>query len=336
MNHATQRHPIAGKHLILGILVTLALISNCHSPPPTLQPPLTHPLTGRIWNSTAGHFVEDVSELVQGITPTSVVVIGEKHDNALHREIQLSVLREFLRQEHPVDIAWEVFNHSDQTHLDHYLKNKTLSSNTLAETLQWDKRGWAPWRQFSPFLETARIHHLSALGANLQRDLIRKVARHGFSALPSPLLERLKLNTRSFLNGDQVSELTRDIQESHCGMLDEAMARSMVPAQQTRDAIMASTLSATSTARSTLAFMGNEHARQDRGVPHYLRQYQPQSRVVAIHLVEVEASRTDPLSYQDYSHTSHPTFFWFTPQAERSDPCEIFRKHAAPKARSTP
>jgi uncharacterized iron-regulated protein len=185
-------------------------------------------------------------------------------------------------------------------------------------------------------LEAARTHHLATLGANLKRDLIRDVARRGFSALPSPLLERLKLNTRSFLSAAQVSELTKDIQESHCGMLDETMARSMVPAQQTRDAIMASTLSETSPSQSTLGFMGNEHARQDRGVPHYLRQYRPQSRIVSIHLVEVESSRTDPQGYRNYSPTSHPTFFWFTSEAERSDPCEVFRKHAAPKARSSP
>ena len=306
--------------VFLGVMA----VTGCHnSPPPALLTP-SHPLIGQIWNSGTNAFYRDSDHLIESLlSTTDLFLVGEIHDNSVHREIQHLLQRKLA----PGAIGFEALNHEDQPHLDSF-----SSAEELMIALNWDKRGWGQWDSFLRFFESAKKTGTKLVGLNLNKKLIKNVAFKGLNSLPAHLLAKLQLETTAFLSPSQVESLTTQIQESHCGMLDKSMAAKMLPAQQVRDAVMAWTLGHQNSEKKLLAFVGNEHARSDRGIPPYLKIYNPKIRLISIHLVEVVREKTKPEDY--WSNGREPSIIWFTQKQERKDPCEKYRqamkKHRSP------
>jgi hypothetical protein len=74
--------------------------------------------------------------------------------------------------------------------------------------------------------------------------------------------------------------------------------------------------------------LGRGHARRDVGVPLYLAARRPATRVLSIGFVEVGAGKTAPTQYETerVGNIAPYDILWFTPRAERPDPCLAFRK----------
>jgi hypothetical protein len=67
---------------------------------------------------------------------------------------------------------------------------------------------------------------------------------------------------------------------------------------------------------------GAGHARNDRGVPYYLRLVDPDALVVSIGFREVSAGAE---AISDYQDAANYDFVWFTPRVDDNDPCEQFK-----------
>src|SRR3954451_5091516 len=108
--------------------------------------------------------------------------------------------------------------------------------------------------------------------------------------------------------------LERDIAESHCGEPPPPkLLAGMVEAQRARDARMAALLRAPS-----VLITGVGHARRDRGVPLYL----PAKEVLSIAFVEVQPGKRAAQDYfEGFFGPGSFDYVWFTPRAERADPC---------------
>lgn len=63
-------------------------------------------------------------------------------------------------------------------------------------------------------------------------------------------------------------------------------------------------------------------------MPRYLETRRPGTRVLSVALVEVGAGRTAPQAYESDGLHGKPGFdlIWFTPRAERPDPCLAFKR----------
>jgi hypothetical protein len=71
---------------------------------------------------------------------------------------------------------------------------------------------------------------------------------------------------------------------------------------------------------------GDGHARNDRGVPAYLRRIEPAARTVSVAFLEVDARRTTPEGYAERLGGRLPyDYVWFAPAVDDEDPCEKFR-----------
>lgn len=304
----------------------LYALGGCAAPSaggPRAAPALPHPLEGRLWDPGTGQFLTGLVPLLADLPPSAVILVGERHDNPSHRVHQLEVLRALVGLNRAPAVGLESLNPNDEEAVNDFLQTPTEHVEVLGSRLHWQKRGWAPWSEFSPLFTEAKQHGLTVVGANLPRSQIREVVRRGFEALPPDLLSSLQLKERAFLTESARRSLTADIEEAHCGMLPAAMAEAMTPAQQTRDAVMAWHLGAPP--KTVLAFVGQEHARQDRGIPLYLRHYRPDRPVITLHLTEVDPQKTSPKSYGRPALTYPGTYLWFTSPQKRSDPCESFK-----------
>ncbi len=71
-----------------------------------------------------------------------------------------------------------------------------------------------------------------------------------------------------------------------------------------------------------VGIVGRGHARRDLGVPRYIAQRDAQTTVAAVGMVEVDSER---LRAEDYpSDLAQFDYLWFTPRAQRKDPCAGF------------
>lgn len=268
--------------------LALLLAACAHTPPPALA--------GQIWDVRAGRFVT-ADEVFARAARATYVILGETHDNPEHHRLQRAALEALPG---PRSLAMEQFDSEYQAAIDAAQKGNA-DAEAIADAGHFDRKGWN-WPLYRPLVEFAVQHRWPISAANLSRTDARRIMRNpsasGLAAAP-----------------ELGKALERDIAESHCGKAPEAkLLAGMVEAQRARDAKMASRLRAPS-----VLIAGSGHARRDRGVPLYL----PDADIVSIGFIETEADKKAPREYLTGLFTPASfDYVWFTPRAERDDPCK--------------
>jgi uncharacterized iron-regulated protein len=254
------------------------------------------PLPGDIWDTRAGQFVS-AEALFARAAPATHVILGETHDNPEHHRLQRAALE---RLAGPRALALEQLVSQHQAAID-AAQASGADAEAIADAGRFDRKGWN-WPLYRPLLEFAVERRWPIIAANLSRAEARRIVGDpAASGLPgAPALSKA---------------LERDIAESHCGQPPPAkLLAGMVEAQRARDARIAGSLKG-----RTVLITGNGHARRDRGVPLYL----PGADIVSIGFVEIDAEKKAPRDYLTGLFTPASfDYVWFTPRAEREDPCK--------------
>jgi uncharacterized iron-regulated protein len=273
----------------------MALAACAHSPPDTLA--------GRIWDARDERYIAP-EELFQHATQARHVLLGETHDNAEHHRLQLRVLEALAAAGETRVLAMEQFDSDRQAAID-AARASGAGAEGLADAAQFERKGWN-WPLYKPLVEFAVTHRWSLAAANLSRSDARSV-------VADPTRSRLPPPSPALL-----AALERDIVEGHCGAAPPAARLAgMVEAQRARDARMAEVLTAQRTGTVLIAGIG--HVRRDRGVPLYIGG----GAVVSIAFVEVQDGKGTPRDYFDgFATPASFDYLWFTPRAEREDPCK--------------
>ncbi len=247
-------------------------------------------------------------ELFRRAAGSHFVILGEVHDNAIHHQLQAEILASILRQGRSPALAMEQFDREHQPALEAARAAGEREAERIADAGRFDRKSWQ-WPDYKPLVQIAASNGLTIIAANLSRSDARALMRSGRRAEgiepASPEIQ---------------AELERDIVDGHCGFRPPAPVLSgMVEAQRARDAMMAKALTASGTAGAVL-IAGAGHARRDRGVPAYLPPGL-REKVLSIGFLEVEPSE------QPAANRFAGLFdlVWFTPRAEREDPCKNFR-----------
>lgn len=248
-----------------------------------------------------------------------IVLLGEVHDNIWHHryrswlidklQTKQTLIFEHIRADQAAALI--PFNSGDLT------KPTRGSAADLFKALDWDTSGWPDKAMFESLIESAlrsgaRIAHGDPL-----RATVRDVAKRGLAALPAEDIARLKLD-QPFPPAMQDALLT-ELEASHCGLMPKTAFTNMALAQRYRDAYLAAqVLAARETGQRVILFAGNGHVR-DSGVPYALSLMRPDVKAAAIQFLEVVEGKNDP---RDYIETG---MAFFTPRAERKNPCEDMR-----------
>ncbi len=205
--------------------------------------------------------------LMDDLQEARVIFIGESHDQLEHHQIQVTILQDLLARGKEVAIGMEMFERTQQPVLDRWSQGR-LTEETFLKEVQWEKTWSMDYQLYRPILEVAKSHRLKVVGLNVERNLVRKVAKHGREHLPPE--ERAKLPEMGPIDEGYLTYLKK-IFRDHEGGTAETFDR-FYQAQSLWDEGMAETLS--HFLRSTegvpqivVVIAGSGHIAFDFGIP---------------------------------------------------------------------
>jgi uncharacterized iron-regulated protein len=300
---------------LAGLLMLLAAVPAALAAPAELH--AGHPLSGTLWDTRSGRQVDEATFLAEAVA-ARWVLLGEKHDNAVHHRLQARVVDAVGAAGRRPAVVWEM---AEPEHAE-ALQEATLEHvEALGAALDWEARGWPAWSEYQPIAEAALRHGLAMLPGKPSSDLVRRVSSG--EPLPDDLAARLDWQ-RPYPDALR-AVLLRELRQSHCGRMPEAALSGMLRVQRLWDAWMADSLlgaDGTGGTEGAVLIAGSGHVQEDRAVPRHLR-LRGGGESLTLALVEVTKGHEAPADYAAFD----PAFFdylWFTPRVDEKDPCAAF------------
>ncbi len=310
--------------LRLSIAAGVVALSACaHGPGPGLRLQ-DHPLAGRIWDAHGARFV-DAAEVTARLRRNPIILLGETHDNPEHHRIQARLFDALTTSGQARALVMEQFDAEHQPQIDQVRRSGKATADAVASAGMLDRNGWN-WPLYEPLVALALARDVPIAAANLSRADARRVAASGFGVLGEDRAQRLPLDA---VWSEERGKLMADvITTGHCGQVPESVVPGIMRSQRARDAVMADVLARYSET-GAVGIVGRGHARRDIGVPLYLSRLAPKTDVVVVGLVEVEDDALDPRAYLSIEAATTGVanaydYLWFTPRAQRKDPCAGF------------
>ncbi len=123
------------------------------------------------------------NELIAGMVERPVVLLGEIHDSAEDHRWQLHTLAALHALNPNMVIGFEMFPRSAQPVLDRWIAGELSVSAFLKES-KWDTVWGYDAALYLPIFHFARQHRIPMRAINVERQLISKVGRNGWEAVP--------------------------------------------------------------------------------------------------------------------------------------------------------
>ena len=271
-----------------------------------------HPLADTLWRTDGGVEVSE-SDLAGSLPAARYLLLGEKHDNALHHALQARLLALLVEAGRRPAVVWEMLEPQHQPVME---AARLEELGQLGAALEWEARGWPSWPDYAGIAGVALLNGLPQFAGQPPRELIRGLARG--EALPQEQAARLGWE-RDYSEA-QLDPLLEQLSASHCGLLPDEALPGMAKVQRLRDAWMAAAMKEGATDDGAVLIAGAQHVREDRGVPWLLEE-----EALTIAFVEVRRGEEDPEAYDSFDPALFD-FVWFTPRIDEDDPCERFRE----------
>jgi uncharacterized iron-regulated protein len=285
----------------------------------------THPLSGRAWDVKASTFVAP-QDLAGRLAAARFVLLGERHDNPVHHELQARLLREMIAAGRHPAVGLEMFSTDDATAIARYLAGSPKDASGLGEAANWKRSGWPDWRLYEPIAQAALDAGLPIVATNLSRVAVEAIRRNGLAGLSGGLARQLGLDLP--LSPETRDAMRRELGEAHCDRVEGVELERMVDLQWARDARMAEALARAGQRDGALLIAGAGHVRTDRGVPLHLQRRAPGSSIVSLAFLEADAAFEAPAAYAARFEGALPfDYVWFTPRIDDVDPCARLRAH---------
>ena len=271
-----------------------------------------------------------------------IVVLGEVHDNPAHHRLRAEMLKAVipLLERRPALVLEHL--REDQTATIDRLNMSIASSETIAPTaadvlakLDWSSSGWPAARIFEPLFEAAIVLRLPVVAGDAARGRVRDVARQGQPALAGDTLAPVL--SASPLPLTHAEALAGELAESHCGVMPKTAFGKMALAQRYRDAHLArAARAARERFGSAVVLTGNGHARDDRGIPFYLRAADIGRPLLSIAIVERTKNDAPDHPPRAPDGMLAADFVITTARHPRPDPCVEMRRMMERRAKQKP
>lgn len=250
-----------------------------------------------------------MDEFLQVLRAADVSVWGEIHDNPRHHTVRAEWLRLMEKTGRSV-----VAEHLTAPQL-FDTQQELLTGLQMAG---FDAQGWQ-WPMHQVLFATATSLELPLWGGNLSKEESQSIFKTKGDATPSTLKHLLQ---RAVLNQSEKHELTREIDEGHCGALPADMFDGMLAVQRARDASMAHMAMQHLPA---VVLAGNGHAWKHLGIPQIIRSNRPDLKVVSVLMLEHEPFENEAQRLAWLNRwTGQTDYIWAGPPVSRADPCKAF------------
>ena len=237
--------------------------------------------------------VISAQQLVQQLAEQPLVIVGEKHDNLYHHQIEQWLAQEMVRIRPQGAVLLEMLNPDQQQKVNHVKQSLQsdpyVRDEKIQSALAW-QQGW-PWAQYGELTKALLKAPYPLLAANLDRSEIT----HAYANPPAikgvystqPLVQTL---------------ISQTIDSSHGGELNAEQVKKMTVIQQMRDRRMAESI--LKAPQPALLFAGGYHATRAIGVPLHIQDLSPDTHVSILMLSE-KGAEIDNL---------HADYVWYTPE----------------------
>lgn len=275
------RHPnrftfTAMRLLLSALLVLLTLTAQAAAPPPDERPAY------RLF--TAAGKPVSFDKMAKELAAADVVLFGEQHNDPMAHWLELQVARELAqRRAGQLVLGLEMFERDVQPLVEQYNVGELE-----AKAFEEQSRPWPNYKtDYKPLLELARQHKLRVVGTNVPRRYAQQVAKGSLAVLDAlPTEEKawlapLPIKVDYALPGYQGMAQMFGGDASHA-----AGVQNIIQAQALKDATMAHFIrQSRQPDQQLLHFNGAYHSDNHDGIVWYLRQAEPQLRILTISTV---------------------------------------------------
>lgn len=273
-----------------------------------------HPLSGSLWDTRSGQVASE-GALLDAARDADWVLIGEKHDNAVHHLLQARIVEALAQSGRRFAVVWEMAEPAQAAAL---AAARLEEVDALGAALDWAQRGWPAWAEYQPIAEAALAGGLPMLPGKPSPAQVRALAR----GEPLPAETAARLGWPKPYPAALQADLLEELDASHCGKLPAEALQPMAEVQRFWDAWMADAMRRATqppvAAEGAILIAGAGHVREDRAVPWHLP-----GESLTVALVEVAAGRTAAGDYAAFD-AKRFDFVWFTPRVDEKDPCAAF------------
>jgi uncharacterized iron-regulated protein len=223
-------------------IVAAVLATACASPqqvPDQAEPPAEPPkpqLEAGIYATDSGERLE-ADELYERLGEHQFVVVGERHGNAFHHDVQAKVFRQLAARSGRVALGMEAFQRPFQEPLVAYVLAE-IDEEEMLEQTEYAERWGVDAELLRPLWKHAREHQYPLVALNAPRELSKKIAEVGLEGLDPD--ERAQIPELDLDYPEHRRYVRRAFEEHDMDMGDEAFER-FYTAQVVWDETMAET-----------------------------------------------------------------------------------------------
>ncbi|CAI0728259.1 Uncharacterized iron-regulated protein [Serratia quinivorans] len=256
------------------LILLAALALGACSQAPVSSPKNSLDNLGKITDLRSGESLSP-EQLLNRLAAQPRVIVGEKHDNPYHHQIELWLVENLPQQRPQGSVLMEMINPSQQAKVSQVKQwlqsNPRVRDERVAELIDWQP-GWK-WPLYGDLTMAAMRAPYPLWSANLDRDEI-------MAFYQQPVFPQGQLSVRPAVQ----KALEETIRTSHGGKIEPQQLHAMLAIQQQRDRRMAERLLAAPT--PTLLIAGGYHASKSVGVPLHVQDLQPTAVPTVLMLVE--------------------------------------------------
>ncbi|QBX69388.1 ChaN family lipoprotein [Serratia quinivorans] len=256
------------------LILLAALALGACSQAPVSSPKNSLDNLGKITDLRSGESLSP-EQLLTRLAAQPRVIVGEKHDNPYHHQIELWLVENLPQQRPQGSVLMEMINPSQQAKVSQVKQwlqsNPRVRDERVAELIDWQP-GWK-WPLYGDLTMAAMRAPYPLWSANLDRDEI-------MAFYQQPVFPQGQLSVRPAVQ----KALEETIRTSHGGKIEPQQLHAMLAIQQQRDRRMAERLLAAPT--PTLLIAGGYHASKSVGVPLHVQDLQPTALPTVLMLVE--------------------------------------------------
>lgn len=278
--------------LLLASLITVCACSTVekNTVPSTTPAIIT---SANIIDTRTGKTITANALLTQ-LASQSRVIVGEKHDNQYHHEIEYWLMTQLSNKRPQGAVLLEMLTPDQQNLVDNtkkrYSSSQYLRDERLMSVLNWNK-GWS-WKGYGNLIKEGLQADYPLLAANIDRSDITNAYKN------PPNIEG------EYSTQPAVRQLiSKTIELSHGGALDKTQIEKMTVIQQLRDRAMAKSL--LNAPMPALLIAGSFHATKLMGVPLHIKDLAPNETVTVLIMAEEGSDIT----------SEHADYLWITPAA---------------------
>jgi uncharacterized iron-regulated protein len=123
------------------------------------------------------------SEVLGNAAKSSVVLLGESHDDMDHHRWQLQMLAALSASRGSLVLGFESFPRRVQGALDRWVAGDLSEAEFLAQS-DWRKVWNMDAQLYLPLFHFARMNRVPMIALNVESDLVRSISRNGLQSIP--------------------------------------------------------------------------------------------------------------------------------------------------------